>query len=81
MIDLWNPLPKNQRKVTYSEESATQSLSRGPNPFHSLIKGSLYYYGPLKAWPILISAHKNDFIAFTSIQQWSKLVWKEKIGK
>ena len=24
--------------------------------------GSFYYYGPLKAWPILISAHKIYFI-------------------
>ena len=81
MIDQKDPLPKSQRKITYSKESAIQSLIRGPNTVHSLIKGSLYYCGLLKAWPILISAHKSYFIAFTSIQQQSKLMWKEKIGK
>ena len=81
MIDQEDPLPKSQRRITLKRDGAIQSLIRGPNPLHSLIKGSLYYYGPLKAWPILISAHKSYFIAFTSIQQQSKLMWKEKIGK
>ena len=62
MIDQLDPLLKlSQRKITYSEESAIQSLIRGPNPLHSLIKGSLYCYGPLKTLPNLISAHKSLF--------------------
>ena len=35
--------------LTVTDSFAIQSLIRGPNPFHALIKGSLYYYGPLKA--------------------------------
>ena len=35
-----------EKSHTVKRDGAIQSLIRGPN---SLIKGSLYYYGPLKA--------------------------------
>ena len=41
-----NHLPQS---LNNTDSFAIQSLIRGPNPFHALIKGSLYYYGPLKA--------------------------------
>ena len=80
-INDWSirPFTKEPKKIHIHWRE--YSLIRGPNPLHSLTKDSLYYDGPLKAWPVLISAHKSYFIALTSIQEQSKLMWKEKIGK